>query len=118
HDVIMRSEANGQSLLHMAYQLLTQREPRTLTSLAEQFYMNKMAVREHLQVLSDWLSTYHLQLISKQRIGNYIEGRELYKRNALAHLSELEQKSDKTDDSLGILQFFPDYEVQIVRNAL
>ncbi|ALX50128.1 hypothetical protein AOX59_17015 [Lentibacillus amyloliquefaciens] len=103
-------------LLEMAYQLLVSDKPLTLASLAEKYYSNRTTVRDELGRISRWLEGYDLALISKQRLGHLIKGKELNKRNALANLSELIPSESREKQQ--VLQLFPQHEINTLRKLL
>ncbi|GAA0592271.1 mannose transport/utilization transcriptional regulator ManR [Virgibacillus siamensis] len=110
--------SENEQVLLIAYQLLVSEKPETLSALSEALYTNKMTVRNHLNTIARWLQQYDLKLVSKQRIGNHIEGSELNKRNALAHLTELISAKVTAPDRNHVLQLFPAHEIGTVRKAL
>ncbi|HLR08733.1 MAG TPA: BglG family transcription antiterminator [Bacillota bacterium] len=103
-------------LLDIAYQLLVTDKPLTLADLAEKHFTNRSTIKAELTTIARWLADYDLQLISKQRIGHYIKGRELNKRNALASLSEL--IPSKPWERQRVLHLFPRNEINMVRKLL
>jgi len=103
-------------LLEMAYNLLVSDKPLTLASLAEEYFTNKTTVRSELNRIARWLESYHLELVSKQRLGHIVKGKELNKRNALANLSEL--ISSESRQKQQVLQLFPQFEINTVRKLL
>ncbi|PLS02341.1 BglG family transcription antiterminator [Neobacillus cucumis] len=103
-------------LVEIAYQLLTSREAITLQYFAERYYVAKAAIKKDIELISNWFIRYGLELVSKPRVGNIIEGTELQKRNALAHLSELH--SSLSPEKNVVLDLFLPYEISIVRKAL
>ncbi|WP_077328837.1 BglG family transcription antiterminator [Virgibacillus siamensis] len=107
-----------EQILILAHQLLISDKPKTLTVLSEKLYTNKMTVRNYLHMIAHWLEQYDLKLISKQRIGNHIEGSELNKRNALAHLTDLISTKVTEPKRDHMLQLFPAHEIGTVRKAL
>lgn len=101
--------------IQMAYQLLSSKQFLTLQHLAERFYTNQAAIRKDLETIADWLEDFGLTLVSKQRVGSGVNGSELNKRNALAHLSELVSPSEERNY---ILDLFPDHEITVVRKQI
>src|SRR5699024_11684747 len=49
------------------------------------------------------------------RLGSIVEGEEFYKRNAIAHLSELVSSHYQRNY---VLDFFPEYEINAVRKVI
>lgn len=108
----------NERILMLAYQLLTSDKPKTLTMLSEKLHTNKMTIRKHMDSIARWLQQYDLTLVSRQRIGNQIQGNELNKRNALAHLTELIAAEVTAPDQNHVLQLFPAHEISTVRKTL
>ncbi|TMN21612.1 BglG family transcription antiterminator [Lentibacillus cibarius] len=105
-----------EQIVEITYQLLVSNKPITLTLLAEKYYTNKLTIKRYFQEIADWLKYYDLELVSKQRVGSVVQGSELNKRNALAHLSELVTSEIQARDY--VLQLFPEHEINTVRKAL
>lgn len=103
-------------LTEIAYQLLVSEKPITQQQLADQYYVNKAAIKQDLASLTSWLRNFDLSLVSRQRIGNTIEGTELNKRSALAHVSQL--YSPETKDTHDVLDLFLPHEISTVRKTL
>ncbi|MDN4525099.1 BglG family transcription antiterminator [Fictibacillus fluitans] len=110
------SKTNEERLFEIAYELLTSEKTVTLQHFADRYYVAKAAVKKDLEIITDWLQRYELELVSKPRIGHVIEGTELKKRNALAHLSQLH--SSRLDRKNAVLDLFQPYEIMLVRKAL
>src|SRR5690625_3877422 len=102
-------------ITEIAYQLLVSDKPITLQQLAEQYYVNRGEIKKDLDRLTKWLRSFDLSLVAKQRIGNTIEGSELDKRSALAHLSQL---FSATKDTNYVLDLFLPHEISTVRKTL
>ncbi|MGP4060658.1 BglG family transcription antiterminator [Halobacillus sp. H74] len=98
--------------LELAYRMLVEEKAFSLNELAADYYTTIPMIKNDLDVIRQWLESYHLQIISKQRLGSKITGEELDKRNALAHLSEL--VDSRADSNQSVIQLFPGYEVDIV----
>ncbi|GAB4074187.1 mannose transport/utilization transcriptional regulator ManR [Barrientosiimonas marina] len=105
-----------EQIAEITYQLLVSNKPMTLTFLADKYYTNKMTIKRYLEKIAEWLEDYNLTLVSKQRLGSQVQGTELNKRNALAHLSEL--VTSKMQEKAYVLQLFPEQEINTVRKAL
>nr|WP_263324572.1 BglG family transcription antiterminator [Neobacillus sp. Marseille-Q6967] len=103
-------------LIEMAFQLLTSDKAITLQSWADRYYVQKAAIKKDIEMIADWVQGFDLELVSKQRLGNVIQGSELKKRNALAHLSELISTFSKEKNV--VLDLFLPYEIITVRKAL
>jgi len=102
--------------IEMAYHLLVSNKAITLQELSKKYYVPKVTIKKELDTIADWLTNYQLELISKPRLGNIIQGSELQKRSALAHLSEL--LSSLSDHKNYVLELFLPYEIATVKNAL
>ncbi|MFB4474628.1 transcription antiterminator [Oceanobacillus caeni] len=100
-------------LFEMAFQLLTSQKPLTLKSWADRYYVSNAAIKKDIEIIGQWLEQYELQLVSKQRLGNIVEGPELKKRTALAHLSELVPSKKSV-----VMDLFLPHEISAMRNAL
>ncbi|WP_173915465.1 HTH domain-containing protein [Halobacillus sp. Marseille-Q1614] len=100
-------------LVEIAYRMLSEEKPFTLQDLAAAYFITIPQIKKDLEVLNRWLGDFKLEICSKQRLGSTVIGRELAKRNAIAHLPEL--ASNTRSD---ILQLFPEHEVDIVRQGL
>ncbi|WP_158234628.1 BglG family transcription antiterminator [Lentibacillus sediminis] len=103
-------------LLEMAYQLLVSDKPLTLASLAGEHFTNTTTVKNDLNRIARWLEGYHLELLSKQRLGHFVKGEELNKRNALANLSEL--IPSEPGERRRVLHLFQPSEINTVRKLL
>ncbi|UOQ48632.1 BglG family transcription antiterminator [Gracilibacillus caseinilyticus] len=103
-------------LVEMAYQLLVHDKPTTLQQFSAAFFVPKQTVKKELASIANWLSDYQLELVSKPRVGNIVEGDELHKRSALAHLSEL--ISSVSTDKTYVMDLFYPYEITTVQRAL
>ncbi|MFC7062191.1 BglG family transcription antiterminator [Halobacillus seohaensis] len=103
-------------ILELTYRMLVEEKALTMNELAKGYFTTKPTIRNDLDVISRWLESYGLQLISKQRLGSKVIGNELDKRNALAHLSEIVPSTVNSKDY--VLQLFPSYEVNIVNQTL
>jgi activator of the mannose operon, transcriptional antiterminator len=103
-------------LFEMAFQLLTSDKAITLQYWADRYFAPKAAIKKDIETISNWLKLYELELVSKPGIGNVVEGPELKKRNALAHLPELIPSF--SSDKSAVLDLFMPYEVAAVRKAL
>ncbi|PGV53403.1 BglG family transcription antiterminator [Bacillus sp. AFS037270] len=109
-------KTNEERLFEIAFQLLSSSHAITLQYFADRYYVPKAAIKKDIEMITQWLKRYGLELVSKPRVGNMIEGLELHKRNALAHLSEL--ISPFAQDKNVVLDLFLPYEISIVRKAL
>ncbi|WP_028783884.1 BglG family transcription antiterminator [Thalassobacillus devorans] len=103
-------------LLEITYHLLVNDRPVTLTQLADTYFVNKNVIKNDLAMIARWLERFNLELTSRQRLGHIIQGGELQKRNALARLPEL--VSSSAGNNKEIVNLFPSYEVNIVRQFL
>lgn len=103
-------------LIEIVYQLLMKNQPITLQALAEKYFVSKQTIKKDLDTIAKWLERYGLKLQTKERLGSYLEGKELHKRNALAHLSDLVPTIRKGKKY--VLNLFLPYEVTMVRKTL
>ncbi|UHA60050.1 PRD domain-containing protein [Metabacillus litoralis] len=102
--------------IEMAYHLLVSNKAITLQELSKKYFVPKVTIKKELDTIADWLTNYQLELISKPRLGNIVQGSELQKRSALAHLSEL--LSSLSDNKNYVLELFLPYEIATVKKAL
>lgn len=109
-------KTNEERLVEMAYQLLTSNKAITSQYWADRYYVPKAAIKKDIETIATWLQRYELELVSKQRLGNLIQGQELKKRNALAHLAELIPSI--VNEINVVLDLFLPYEISLVRKAL
>jgi activator of the mannose operon, transcriptional antiterminator len=103
-------------LFEMAFQLLTSQKAITLQYWADRYYVPKATIKKDVETIMNWLKRFDLELVSKQRIGHVIQGLELKKRNALAHLPELNPAF--SNDKNVVLDLFLPYEIAAVKKAL
>jgi activator of the mannose operon, transcriptional antiterminator len=114
--LVNESKTLEERLFEMAFQLLTSHKPFTLQYWADRYYVPKPTIKRDIETITNWLQRYGLELISKQRLGNMVQGSELKKRNALAHLPELIPAFSNTNNV--VLDLFLPYEIAAVRKAL
>lgn len=110
------SMTTEERIIEIAYQLLITNKPITLQHLAERYYVSKSIIKEDLETIERWFERFDVELMSKQRVGNFIDGTERNKRNALARLSELIPSTAENKNY--VLQLFMPYEITTVRKAL
>lgn len=110
------SKSSEERLFEMAFQLLTSQKPMTLQHFVDLYYVPKAAIKKDIETIAEWLERYELEIVSKPRVGNVIQGPELKKRNALAHLSELNPSSQY--DKNAVLDLFLPYEIMVVKKAI
>lgn len=109
------SKTKEERVIEVAYHLLTSSQPVTLKELAEKYFTNSADIRRDMDQIEEWLSPFHLRMMTRQRVGSIVQGEEFSKRNALAHLSELVSSQDNRDY---VLNFFPDNEINAVKKAI
>ncbi|OLS35905.1 BglG family transcription antiterminator [Bacillus sp. MRMR6] len=109
-------KTNEERLVEIAFQLLTSEKAITLQYWADQYYVPKAEIKKDIEDIAGWLQRFDLELVSKQRLGNVIQGTELSKRSALAHLPEL--ISTITSGKNVVLDLFLPYEISVVRKAI
>ncbi|SIS45913.1 BglG family transcription antiterminator [Salimicrobium salexigens] len=100
----------------IGYRLLVEKNPLTVSRLTREFFVSVKEIKKDLSIISDWLISYNIELISRQRRGVTVTGEELSRRNALAHLYELSSRQSGTPRSL--LMLFPDHEVTYVNKKI
>ncbi len=109
-------KTNEERLIEVAYQLLTSNKPITLQHLSHRYYVPKATIKKDIETIAKWLGRFELELVSKQRLGNVVQGTELQKRNALAHLSGIIPFT--SNEKNVVLDLFLPYEIMTVKNAL
>lgn len=102
-------------MIETAYHLLVSAKPVTLTALADKYFTTPAAMKQDLARIEKWLAPFRLTMTTKQRVGTTVEGKELHKRNALAHLSELVTSPEHRNY---VLDFFPEHEVATVKKII
>ncbi|KZS46482.1 PTS sugar transporter subunit IIA [Paenibacillus glucanolyticus] len=109
-------ESDEERVLHLAYRLLMSAKPVTLQNLASPFYVNKAIIRRDMEKIQNWLRSFDLSLVTKQRVGFMIEGSEKNKRTALARLNQLINRPELTGQMMRN-QYEP-HEIATVYNEL
>jgi activator of the mannose operon, transcriptional antiterminator len=109
-------KAMEERMIEIAYLLLSSENPVTLQSLAERYYVPKSTIKKEMEIIEKWLADYEIELISKPRLGNQLQGTELQRRNALAHLPQL--ISSVSIEKNYVLDLFLPYEVSTIKRAL
>ncbi|CDQ38649.1 MULTISPECIES: BglG family transcription antiterminator [Virgibacillus] len=102
--------------IEIAYYLLVSNKAVSLEELSNRYYVSRATVKKELEIIANWLNTYQLTLLSKPKLGNAVQGEEMQKRSALAHLSEL--ISSVTSDESYVLNLFLPYEITMVKRVL
>lgn len=105
-----------QRIVEIAYELLITKDPISIQSLSERYYVNRPIIRKHLEEIRTWLESYGLDVHLKQKIGLRIEGNEMARRKAIANLSEVVRDEILVHSFLK-KQFSP-YEIRLVENEL
>ncbi|MCK8487216.1 PRD domain-containing protein [Paenibacillus sp. MBLB2552] len=82
-------ETEEERLIAVAYQLLMETKPVTIQELADKHYTSKTVIKKDLDTLREWLDKRDLTVVSKQKVGVLIEGKERDRRAALSKLSQL-----------------------------
>lgn len=100
----------------LLYTLLMDTKPVTLEELAERYYVNKKVITDDLNQLGKQLEKFNLKIVSKQKVGTYIEGREKDKRDALSHGIKNLGNLNKAKPTLKSI-FMP-YEIDLVNKAI
>ncbi|WP_312097700.1 BglG family transcription antiterminator [Niallia sp.] len=109
-------KAMEERIIEIAYLLLVSENPVTLQSLAERYFVPKATIKNELEFVEKWLVDYDLELVSKPRLGNLLQGTELQRRNALAHLPQL--ITSVSIEKNYVLDLFLPYEITTVKRAL
>lgn len=109
-------KAAEERIIEIAYLLLVSENPVTLQSLAERYFVPKATIKKEMEFVEKWFADYELELISKPRLGNLLQGTELQRRNALAHLSQL--IASVSIEKNYVLDLFLPYEITTVKRAL
>ncbi len=109
-------EDQDDQMLSLAYDLLMSKSHKTINGLASTYFMPKSVIKRDLDRIQNWLESFDLKLVAKQRVGIYIEGTEKNKRRALARLLDLSHGSAVTNDL--IKRLFNSYEVSIIKHEL
>ncbi|MBU5468326.1 BglG family transcription antiterminator [Virgibacillus sp. MSJ-26] len=102
-------------VIEIAYHLLISSKPFTLKESAEKYFTNPADIKRDLEKIEEWLSRFNLKVTTKQRLGSIVEGDEFYKRNAIAHLSELVSSYSQRNY---VLDFFLESEINAVRKVI
>lgn len=112
----LEKKSTEERIIEMTFELLTTNKAVTLQHFADRYYVARAAIKKDIETISDWLERFDLQLISKPRLGNIIDGSELKKRTALAHLPELIPSI--SNEKSYVLDLFLPFEIDTVRKAL
>lgn len=108
--------SNDERQFELLYTLLMDTKPVTLGELAERYYVNKKVITDDLNELGKQLERFNLKIVSKQKIGTFIEGTEKDKREALSHGIKGLGNLNKTKPTLKSI-FMP-YEIDLVNKAI
>lgn len=115
-DSTAQHESDEERVLHLAYRLLMDAKPVTIQDLASQYYVNKTVIRRDMEKIDDWLHSFDLALITKQRVGLTIQGTEKNKRIALARMNQLIDSPELTGQMMR-KQFEP-HEIATIHHEL
>lgn len=96
--------------------LLMSQHPLTLDELAERFYVNRTVIREDIDSLREQTKGYKLDIISKPRLGTYVEGCERERRDLLAQV--MKKINQQAQNGKGLLDFFPAKMIERVNHSL
>jgi activator of the mannose operon (transcriptional antiterminator) len=107
-------ETEEERLIAVAYRLLMETKPVTIQELADKHYTSKTVIKKDLDALRDWLAKWDLIVVSKQKVGVLIEGKERDKRAALSKLSQLTGEAGQAF----IKDRFAPHELDIVTREL
>lgn len=89
-------ETEEERLVAVAYQLLMETKPITIQELADKHYTSKTVIKKDLDTLREWLEKRDLAVVSKQKVGVLVDGKERDKRAALSKLSQLTGEAGQT----------------------
>src|SRR5699024_3071761 len=81
----------------------------------EKYFTNATDIKRDFEKINKWFAQFDLYIETRQRVGSIVIGEEFHKRNALAHLSELVSANQERNY---VLDFFPEYESQAVKQVL
>ncbi|KZE71259.1 PTS sugar transporter subunit IIA [Paenibacillus jamilae] len=115
-DRTAQHESDEERMLHLAYRLLMDAKPVTIQDLASQYYVNKTVIRRDMEKIDDWLHSFDLALVTKQRVGLTIQGTEKNKRIALARMNQLIDSPELTGQMMR-KQFEP-HEIATISHEL
>lgn len=107
-------ETEEERLVAVAYQLLMETKPITIQELADKHYTSKTVIKKDLDTLREWLEKRDLAVVSKQKVGVLVDGKERDKRAALSKLSQLTGEAGQTF----IKDRFAPHELDIVTREL
>lgn len=71
-----REKPSDERLFHLAYELLITDHPLTLQYFADRHFTNRTTVKKDLDLIADWLKSFEITLVSKQKVGLILEGEE------------------------------------------
>ncbi|MEC4566036.1 BglG family transcription antiterminator [Paenibacillus sp. CMAA1739] len=115
-DRTAQHESDEERMLHLAYRLLMDAKPVTIQDLASQYYVNKTVIRRDMERIDDWLHSFDLAVVTKQRVGLTIQGTEKNKRIALARMNQLIDSPELTGQMMR-KQFEP-HEIATISHEL
>ncbi|MDP4549603.1 BglG family transcription antiterminator [Alkalihalobacillus macyae] len=105
-----------QRKVEIAYELLITKDPISIQTLSERYYVNRPIIRKDLEDIRIWLKAYELDVHLKQKIGLRIEGDEMARRKAISNLSEVVNDGPLVHSFLK--KQFSSYEISLVENEL
>jgi len=120
-DILGGNNFNGDILsdderrFEVKYTLLMYTKPITLKKLAERYYVDTTVITYDLEEIGKQLQKYNLKIVSKQKIGTFIEGSEKDKREALSKSIKDLSEFNKRPTLKGI--FMP-YEIDLVNKGI
>src|SRR5699024_8502273 len=97
--------SDEERLLEIAHHLLVSKQPMTLQTFANTYFVDRSVIKRDFEALEKWLHTFNLSLISKRGTGNSITDSKIAKRIILSHLSQIISKKANRNNIL--LQFVP-----------
>ncbi|GMG95271.1 BglG family transcription antiterminator [Tepidimicrobium xylanilyticum] len=100
----------------LAYILLMETEPVTLEELADRYYINKNTITDDLTEIGKQFQKFNLKIVSKQKIGTFVEGAEKDKREALSYGIKKLGELNKIKPTLKSI--FKDHEIDLITKAI
>lgn len=100
----------------LTFHLLMAKEGQSLEELAEKLFVSRMEIKRILEQIETVFTSYHLELISKPRIGTLVEGPERRKRELLAKTLREIQKIDP--QTVTLKNFFSRHILTVIQEVL
>jgi activator of the mannose operon (transcriptional antiterminator) len=100
----------------LLYTLLMDTKPVTLKELSKKYYINREVIVDDLNEIGKRLEKYNLKIISKKKVGTFVEGLEKDKREALSQSIKNLDGFDKVKPTLK--NIFMSHEIDLVNKAI